>query len=390
MKSPKRPARPRASLREIRHSRPKGKYRRGVAKRAVPDRMQRVTVATAIIAAVGALVYNGLTLNATRAQLRITEQGQVTDRYAKAIEQLGSTGSAKLDIRLGGIFALERIASDSARDEPTVLEVLASFVREHSREPVSPAEMSVPAYPGEPAPRLDIQAALTVIGHFPHKSKNGPDLRGAYIPGADLTEAHLEHARLEQTILTGADLTRAKVEQAFIVNANLKNASLTQIDLTGAFLDHSDLTAASMGGAILSGTYFFGVNMGGAFLANVSARNVVLQNARLNCAPNVKNALPICADLRDADLRGADLSGADLSGANLRGAHLNDAFVTCEAVARKQIGITGCIKDYANFRGADLTGADLRGADLRGADLRGARVTKDQISKAITNSATRL
>ncbi len=56
----------------------------------------------------------------------------MTDRYTKATEQLGSD---KLDVRIGGIYALERIARDSARDHPAVMEVLAAFIREHSREP---------------------------------------------------------------------------------------------------------------------------------------------------------------------------------------------------------------------------------------------------------------
>ena len=55
----------------------------------------------------------------------------MTDRYTKAIEQLGSD---KLDVRIGGIYALERVARDSARDHPTVMEVLTAFIREHSRE----------------------------------------------------------------------------------------------------------------------------------------------------------------------------------------------------------------------------------------------------------------
>lgn len=55
----------------------------------------------------------------------LTEQGLVTGRYTAAIEQLGSD---KLDIRLGGVYALERIARDSARDHPTVMDVLAAFV----------------------------------------------------------------------------------------------------------------------------------------------------------------------------------------------------------------------------------------------------------------------
>ena len=65
----------------------------------------------------------------------------MTDRYTKAIEQLGSD---KLDVRIGGIFALERIARDSARDHPTVMEVLAAFIREHSHEQWPPPDSGPP------------------------------------------------------------------------------------------------------------------------------------------------------------------------------------------------------------------------------------------------------
>jgi hypothetical protein len=68
----------------------------------------------------------------------------VTERYTKAIEQLGSD---KLDIRIGGIYALERIARDSARDHPTVIEVLAAFAREHSHDD--------DAHPPDDAPASD-------------------------------------------------------------------------------------------------------------------------------------------------------------------------------------------------------------------------------------------
>ena len=39
----------------------------------------------------------------------------MTDRYTKAIEQLGSD---KLDVRIGGIYALERVARDSRETSP--------------------------------------------------------------------------------------------------------------------------------------------------------------------------------------------------------------------------------------------------------------------------------
>jgi hypothetical protein len=58
--------------------------------------------------AAGALLFTARTFTLSR-------EGQVTDRYTKAIEQLGSE---KIDVRIGGIFALERIARDSAREPP--------------------------------------------------------------------------------------------------------------------------------------------------------------------------------------------------------------------------------------------------------------------------------
>ena len=66
--------------------------------------------------------------------LEVTEQGQITDRYTKAIEQLGSD---KLDVRLGGIYALDRIAKDSPADRATIAEVLTAYVRGHA--PWAPA-----------------------------------------------------------------------------------------------------------------------------------------------------------------------------------------------------------------------------------------------------------
>ena len=83
-----------------------------------------LTLGAGLLAA-GALVF-------TARNFTLSREGQVTDRYAKAVEQLGSD---KSDVRIGGIFALERIARDSAKDHPTVMEVLTTFIREHSREP---------------------------------------------------------------------------------------------------------------------------------------------------------------------------------------------------------------------------------------------------------------
>src|SRR6266545_5712209 len=98
----------------------------------VPDPKDRAgaeaSTRTGLIAGLAGLAALG-SLAITARTYRLTEQGHITDRYTKAIEQLGST---RLDVRLGGVYALERIAVDSKRDHPTVVEVLSAFVREHS------------------------------------------------------------------------------------------------------------------------------------------------------------------------------------------------------------------------------------------------------------------
>ena len=73
-------------------------------------------------------------------QVKLVERGQITERFTRAIDQLGATGkigNPALEIRLGGIYALERIARDSVDDHWNVMEVLTAYVRNNSlwREP---------------------------------------------------------------------------------------------------------------------------------------------------------------------------------------------------------------------------------------------------------------
>jgi hypothetical protein len=200
--------------------------------------------------AAGALVYTARTFGLSR-------EGQVTDRYAKAIEQLGSD---KLDVRIGGIYALERVARDSAADHPTVMEVLTAFVREHSRE-----QSPLPEHGTDPAPpperRPDVQAALTVVGRR-HASRDIPgrpiDLARADLTGANLADAlffraNLTGARLAHADLTGADLAAAHLAHADLTGARLAQADLFRAKLADARLARADLRGADLTGADLTG-----------------------------------------------------------------------------------------------------------------------------------------
>jgi uncharacterized protein YjbI with pentapeptide repeats len=264
------------------------------------------------------------------AGVNVREHGQVTDHYTMAIEQLGSD---QLDVRIGGIYALERVCRESAANHPAVMSVLAAFIRERPRE-----RWSLPG-PGdgvaERASAPDVQAAATVIGHRDRIQDREP--------------IRLARANLIRADLTGADLGAADLTRADLAGANLCAADLIRADLTGANLSGADLTRADLTGAQLIGASLSG-----------SLGPAKLQAARL-----------AAADLTRAQLTGADLSGADLVGADLTSAYLVDVnFIRADLTRTRLIRAR---LEGADLQGADLTGANLSAAGLTGADLTGAR-----------------
>jgi uncharacterized protein YjbI with pentapeptide repeats len=232
-------------------------------------------------------------------QVRDTRQGQVTDRYTRAIDQLGQPGP---ELRVGAIYALERIARDSAADRRTIVEVLAAFVRLHarlspgtdgrSRPPGLAARLAAAEAPTEPlrerAPH--IQAAITVLGrlHSTDKRSRGwlsrVDLAGSDLSYSDLAEADLHYSDLSQSFLLGADLTGADLTGSWFAGAMLERAHLHQADLRNAVLWQARLREADLTGGDFSGA--------------------LLHAARLD----------------QADIRGADFTAADISNTTFRDA----------------------------------------------------------------------
>src|SRR5207253_733738 len=90
----------------------------------------------------------------TAKTLQVNRESQITRRFTSAVEQLGIE---KIEVRVGAVFALERISRDSPDDHMVIVEILATFVREHAG--------IAKGHVGEPVrTAADVQAALTVIG----------------------------------------------------------------------------------------------------------------------------------------------------------------------------------------------------------------------------------
>ena len=176
-----------------------------------------------------------LRVKAAQETVRVAEEGQITERFTRAIQQLGD--DENMAIRLGGIYALERIARDSEKDHGPIMEVLTAYVREKATKGGKYAEEAAQE------PTTDIQALLTVIGRRETTGKGrrndrldlgNTHLYGVVIPGADLSGADLSRADLSEADLSRADLSGAYLSEADLREADLRGADLSRADLSGA------------------------------------------------------------------------------------------------------------------------------------------------------------
>ena len=142
--------------------------------------------------------------------IKAAEQGLITDRIntavtglgvEKTVKQIAPNGNvtentdANIEVRLGAVYALERLSQDSDRDHIQIMEILCAYIRTNA-----------PWDPETPGPfnntRADIQAALTVIGRrasdkiaLERTNEFVLNLRDADLGGADLHDGDFAQAR---------------------------------------------------------------------------------------------------------------------------------------------------------------------------------------------------
>jgi hypothetical protein len=207
--------------------------------------------------------------------LGITNKGQITERFTKAIDQLGATdnrGQPRLELRLGGIYALEGIARESEDYHWPIMEVLTAYVRVHApvqktqdkqltKSKKQATNNAVQPAVSTDALSPDIQAILTVIGRRDSRTELAGsemlDLSNTNLAKADLFEAYLAFADLIGANLSGADLRGAVLSSTFLNGADLRGA-----DLRGAVLSGADLSGAFLNGVDLRGAVLSGENYG--------------------------------------------------------------------------------------------------------------------------------
>jgi len=238
-------------------------------------------------------------------QAELAEDRNFSDLFTKAVEQLGAdkvvkshaktrdgdlaydedvpvmqeVTEANVEVRLGAIYALQRISRASEKDHIPVMETLCAYIRENAigGEPdVFPLGELPERGDDEPlADRLnliktrsqklrnffgpiktlrsDIRAALTVIAQrsearraYEKIKEFHLDFRRANLQRADLAAVDFQGADLSEATLDGVNLRSAKMERANLMDAKMEGANLSYAKMEGA-----NLMDAKMEGAYL-------------------------------------------------------------------------------------------------------------------------------------------
>jgi hypothetical protein len=204
------------------------------------------------------------TRDASERTLELTRAQQESERFTRAVAQVGSD---RLEVRLGGIYALEQAARESPRRRRAVAELMMAYLkRSHPLRPndhrlrivrarnqiarIAPIAPACESTVARPWP--DTQAALGVLVGLPSDARGrfdlaGADLVGVRLPGADfsgidLRDASIADADLEGANFTGAMLTRTDLRRACLRGAKLRRVVAGFADTMGADLRGADMT----------------------------------------------------------------------------------------------------------------------------------------------------
>lgn len=213
-----------------------------------------------------------------------------------------------IEVRVGAIYGLERIAQDSTRDHIQIMEILTSYIRENA--PVVDLEPSEGPFVARP--RSDVQAALDVIGRRAPKS------------------IELEHSAeyrldLHAVDLSGANFLRGNFEGALLFDSRLEASSFRSTNLRAARLQRCLLNYAD----------FYRANLLGA----------IIDGARISSVAAMRGSIT-----RAADMRGLSMADSDLSGIN----HLPTKETHCPTFGTKGTTLGVGLMIECNKRNEDM------------------------------------
>lgn len=206
----------------------------------------------------------------------LNRRGQVTERFTRAVDQLGNQS---VDVRLGGIYALGRLAQESREDYGGIVNILSAYVREHAQwrptaEPPHERGASKAASPPirDPSTHLPSPAGVDVqaIVQMLQARYRQHDLHRRIV--IDLGSTNLSGVHTERLLLADAHLSSTQFRRATLLRADLRRANLIGAQLEGAVLIGADLRNARLQSAVMRDAHLQGANLSGAQLQRTDLR----------------------------------------------------------------------------------------------------------------------
>lgn len=329
-------------------------------------------------------------LKSTQKSISVAEEKQITERFSKAVEMIGNEHS--IHLRLGGIYALERIAKDSERDQQQVMEILAAFVRVQTSSSIEQdssrpyhyksldtlrdeqweQEQDYYQYLDDPddcemfiladhtytrSPSIDIQAAVSVIGR---RVKTAEESKGNVI---DMSQATLKDIVFsgnydqvnfygthfispifrENTSFRGADLS-----ETFIENLRADNVSMAEATFKKSVIIASRLSKINLNDACFSEVEF----SGGTVLEQCDFSRASLNSLKIGhpvpTKPRNKNSNVMCAQFEER----SEFKQVNFDEVEMTYSSLDDA-----------------VFELSSFENANLEGSTIRGVDFKHSNL---------------------
>ncbi|MFI6325085.1 pentapeptide repeat-containing protein [Nonomuraea sp. NPDC050556] len=187
----------------------------------------RVLAVATGLAALVAVYYTARNADTARRTFQLGERGHVTDRYGKAVEQLGS---AQAPVRLGGLYALDQLGQDNPSPalRQTIVDVICAYLRMPYTPPLDQTGQSEPAEPGA------VDSGVSApVARDPHEE------RQVRLTAQRVLTAHLRYE----------DPPAHRWWQPSTADPNARHWTDVRLDLTGATLLDFDLNRCRVGDA---------------------------------------------------------------------------------------------------------------------------------------------
>jgi uncharacterized protein YjbI with pentapeptide repeats len=215
----------------------------------------------------------------------LTREGQITDRLAKAVEQLGD--AERRNVRVGAIYALGRVARDSRADHAEVMALLGEHLRAvapavgedgrglelDGRRGVDPEVRAVAMVLRERRARWDPKE--------PRLNFSGIDFRNAPLQGVSLRRADLRRSNFRGAYISDADLSGARLDEATLWGTNLQRSRLERTALAGADLRYAHAERACLRAAELDEVLWGATELQRADLRGATGMREGLRNSKL-------------------------------------------------------------------------------------------------------------